>query len=102
MNRRFDRAILLSTLSLRGRMLTALNTASIKELAVSAAELRSLIAELKSVAGQTAGLPESRAIRRLSEAMLICFYVARWVRATSRAEMDADRFLNAAQVRAHA
>ena len=75
MNRRFDIQILSSTLTLRGRTLRALLPNSDKAIAAGAGELRALVSELRTVASQTAGLPEARALRLMSEALRICFYL---------------------------
>jgi hypothetical protein len=99
MNRRFDRDMLLSSLAIRGRMLRALLPNSDKAFAAGADELRALVSELRAVAVKTAGLPEARALRLMSEALAICFYLSKWVAATRRAEVQADRFLSAAKAR---
>jgi hypothetical protein len=99
MNRRFDKDVLSSTLTLRGRILKALLRNSDKAVAAGAGELRALVSELRAVAAKTAGLPEARVLRLMSEALAICFYLSKWVAAMRRAEVQADRFLNAAKAR---
>jgi hypothetical protein len=70
--------------------------------ASSTRSLKGIVSETKAVVKKIEGLPEARAVSLISEAVAICYYLARWTAATLRAKNTPERYLNAAKVRAKA
>jgi len=100
MSRRFDREMLSRTLDLRGRVLSALTPGSDTQVVQRRGELRSLVSEVTAAARKSNGLPESRAMSLMAEALAVSYYLSKWVAGKRRATPGAERYLEAARVRA--